>query len=70
MTKDTARKGSVVQWHGAQGHQPKQRHTPQEADKECQVSLVNYHKDGSAFLNLMCVILIGGGVVGENLDSH
>jgi PAS domain S-box-containing protein len=48
------------------------RHTAQDAvahmrkslvaDKECQVSLVNYRKDGSAFINLVTVIPIPGGV--------
>ncbi|KAI0087456.1 hypothetical protein BDY19DRAFT_907612 [Irpex rosettiformis] len=48
------------------------RHTAQEAvahmrkslsgDKECQVSLINYRKDGSAFVNLVTVIPIRGGV--------
>ena len=32
------------------------------ADKECQVSLVNYRKNGSAFINLVTVIPIPGGV--------
>lgn len=48
------------------------RHTAQDAvahmrkslvaDKECQVSLVNYRKDGSAFINLVTIIPITGGV--------
>ncbi|KAI0761095.1 PAS domain-containing protein, partial [Irpex lacteus] len=32
------------------------------ADKECQVSLINYRKDGSAFVNLVTVIPVRGGV--------
>ncbi|KAI0346351.1 hypothetical protein BDW22DRAFT_1405233 [Trametopsis cervina] len=32
------------------------------ADKECQVSLINYRKDGSAFVNLVTVIPLRGGV--------
>lgn len=31
------------------------------ADKECQVSMINYRKDGSAFMNLVTVIPIPGG---------
>ncbi|KAI0260724.1 hypothetical protein BC834DRAFT_898861 [Gloeopeniophorella convolvens] len=31
-------------------------------DKECQVSLINYRKDGSAFINLVTVIPVSGGV--------
>ncbi|PFH49425.1 hypothetical protein AMATHDRAFT_116853, partial [Amanita thiersii Skay4041] len=34
------------------------------ADKECQTSIVNYRKDGSAFINLVTVIPIGGGESG------
>ncbi|KAI0364262.1 hypothetical protein BV20DRAFT_1125721 [Pilatotrama ljubarskyi] len=32
------------------------------ADKECQVSIINYRKDGSAFINMVSVIPIRGGV--------
>lgn len=38
-------------------------------DKECQASLTNYRKDGTAFLNLVSVIPISGGVAGENPDE-
>ncbi|KAI0739224.1 PAS domain-containing protein, partial [Daedaleopsis nitida] len=31
------------------------------ADKECQVNLVNYRKDGSAFINMVSVIPLKGG---------
>ena len=58
--------GGVVQ----RGEQ--RRHTAPEAvahmrkslsaDKECQVSLINYRKDGSAFVNLVTVIPVRGGV--------
>ncbi|KAI0697006.1 hypothetical protein BC835DRAFT_1271027 [Cytidiella melzeri] len=51
--------------------EPRQ-HTAQEAvthmrksltaDKECQASLINYRKDGSAFVNLVTVIPIRGGI--------
>ena len=34
------------------------------ADKECQTSIVNYRKDGNAFINLVTVIPIAGGVSG------
>ena len=34
------------------------------ADKECQTSIVNYKKDGTAFINLVTVIPILGGVSG------
>ncbi|KAF5345962.1 hypothetical protein D9756_010926 [Leucocoprinus leucothites] len=34
------------------------------ADKECQTSIVNYRKDGTAFINLVTVIPILGGVFG------
>ncbi|KAF8627534.1 hypothetical protein AX15_004382, partial [Amanita polypyramis BW_CC] len=34
------------------------------ADKECQTSIINYRKDGSAFINLVTVIPVGGGVSG------
>ncbi|EIW55403.1 uncharacterized protein TRAVEDRAFT_66578 [Trametes versicolor FP-101664 SS1] len=33
------------------------------ADKECQVSIINYRKDGSAFINMVSVIPIRGGVL-------
>ncbi|KAF9456183.1 hypothetical protein BDZ94DRAFT_1327150 [Collybia nuda] len=39
------------------------------ADKECQASLMNYRKDGSAFLNLVSVIPIMGGLAGEAPDE-
>jgi PAS domain-containing protein len=39
------------------------------ADKECQASLMNYRKDGSAFLNLVTAIPIAGGVAGESPDE-
>ena len=32
------------------------------ADKECQVSIINYRKDGSAFINMVSVIPLRGGV--------
>ncbi|KAI0686954.1 PAS domain-containing protein [Cerioporus squamosus] len=32
------------------------------ADKECQVSVINYRKDGSAFINMVSVIPLPGGV--------
>ena len=32
------------------------------ADKECQVSVINYRKDGSAFINMVSVIPLRGGV--------
>ncbi|KAI0816047.1 hypothetical protein BC628DRAFT_1405938 [Trametes gibbosa] len=32
------------------------------ADKECQVSIINYRKDGAAFINMVSVIPIRGGV--------
>ncbi|TFK37934.1 PAS domain-containing protein, partial [Crucibulum laeve] len=41
------------------------------ADKECQTSIVNYRKDGTAFINLVTVIPILGGVgggVGEEAE--
>ena len=34
------------------------------ADKECQTSIINYRKDGGAFINLVTVIPIAGGVSG------
>lgn len=34
------------------------------ADKECQTSIINYKKDGTAFMNLVTVIPILGGVSG------
>ncbi|KAF8329262.1 blue light receptor [Amanita rubescens] len=34
------------------------------ADKECQTRIINYRKGGSAFINLVTVIPIGGGVSG------
>lgn len=34
------------------------------ADKECQTSIINYKKDGTAFMNLVTVIPISGGVSG------
>ncbi|KAI0031856.1 hypothetical protein K488DRAFT_51137 [Vararia minispora EC-137] len=34
------------------------------ADKECQTSIINYRKDGSAFSNLVTVIPVTGGVGG------
>ncbi|KAJ7574028.1 blue light receptor [Mycena floridula] len=34
------------------------------ADKECQTSIMNYRKDGTAFLNLVTVIPITGGAPG------
>ncbi|KAF7763418.1 hypothetical protein Agabi119p4_7955 [Agaricus bisporus var. burnettii] len=34
------------------------------ADKECQTSIINYKKDGTAFVNLVTVIPIAGGVLG------
>ncbi|KAI0630933.1 hypothetical protein C8Q77DRAFT_1062367 [Trametes polyzona] len=33
------------------------------ADKECQISIINYRKDGSAFINMVSVIPIRGGVL-------
>lgn len=35
------------------------------ADKECQTTIVNYRKDGTAFRNLLTVIPIPGGVSGK-----
>ncbi|KAF8992735.1 PAS domain-containing protein, partial [Cyathus striatus] len=35
------------------------------ADKECQTSIVNYRKDGQAFINLVTVIPVTGGVSGS-----
>ena len=35
------------------------------ADKECQTSIVNYKKNGDAFLNLVTIIPIPGGVAGD-----
>ena len=32
------------------------------ADKECQVSVLNYRKDGSAFINMVTIIPLRGGV--------
>ncbi|RDX42536.1 hypothetical protein OH76DRAFT_1475280 [Lentinus brumalis] len=32
------------------------------SDKECQVSVINYRKDGSAFINMVSVIPLRGGV--------
>ncbi|KAF8155425.1 hypothetical protein B0H34DRAFT_624907, partial [Crassisporium funariophilum] len=40
------------------------------ADKECQTSIVNYKKDGSAFINLVTVIPIHGGVSGAPHEEH
>ena len=34
------------------------------ADKECQTRIINYRKGGNAFINLVTVIPIGGGVSG------
>ena len=39
------------------------------ADKECQVSIVNYRRDATAFCNLLTVIPIGGGEAGEGGES-
>jgi PAS domain S-box-containing protein len=41
------------------------------ADKECQTSLLNFRKDGSAFLNLVTIIPVAGGIAnapGEQND--
>lgn len=40
------------------------------ADKECQTSMINYRKDGSAFINLITVIPITGGVSGSSEESE
>ena len=40
------------------------------ADKECQVSLVNYRKNGSAFVSLVTVIPIPGGVNGSPAEAE
>ncbi|TFY73478.1 hypothetical protein EWM64_g10534, partial [Hericium alpestre] len=32
------------------------------SDKECQTSIINYKKDGSAFINLITIIPVAGGV--------
>ncbi|KAL0959515.1 hypothetical protein HGRIS_011225 [Hohenbuehelia grisea] len=40
------------------------------ADKECQTSIVNYRKDGSAFINLLTVIPIAGGELGLPHEEH
>ncbi|KAF8237488.1 hypothetical protein L208DRAFT_501375 [Tricholoma matsutake] len=39
------------------------------ADKECQISIVNYRRDSSAFCNLITVIPIGGGEVGQGGEN-
>ncbi|KAG6852676.1 hypothetical protein C0991_009999 [Blastosporella zonata] len=36
------------------------------AGKECQTSIVNFRKDGAAFINLVSIIPIGGGERGED----
>ena len=56
--------------HVQRGHE--RMHTSREAvahmrkniiaDKECQVSIINYRKDGSAFINMVSVIPLRGGV--------
>ncbi|KDR65761.1 hypothetical protein GALMADRAFT_81496, partial [Galerina marginata CBS 339.88] len=38
------------------------------ADKECQTSIVNYKKNGAAFINLVTVIPVPGGLSGEEND--
>ena len=40
-----------------------------KADKECQTSIVNYKKNGEAFINLVTVIPVPGGV-GGNVDEQ
>ncbi|KAH8073796.1 PAS domain-containing protein, partial [Cristinia sonorae] len=42
------------------------------ANKECQTSLINYRKDGSAFINLVTVIPIPGGVLNtpQEVDEY
>jgi len=39
------------------------------ADKECQTSIINYKKNGDAFINLVTVIPVPGGV-GGNVDEQ
>jgi PAS domain-containing protein len=39
------------------------------ADKECQTSIVNYKKNGDAFVNLVTIIPVPGGVAG-NFDEQ
>ncbi|KAF9266726.1 hypothetical protein L218DRAFT_955835 [Marasmius fiardii PR-910] len=39
------------------------------ADKECQTSIINYKKNGDAFINLVTVIPIRGGDLGSNDDD-
>ncbi|KAF8956259.1 hypothetical protein BDZ97DRAFT_1671871, partial [Flammula alnicola] len=39
------------------------------ADKECQTSIVNYKKNGAAFINLVTVIPVPGGLTGDP-DEH
>lgn len=39
------------------------------ADKECQTSIVNYRKDGSAFINLITIIPITAGGEGEKSEE-
>ncbi|KAF4586608.1 blue light receptor [Pleurotus pulmonarius] len=40
------------------------------ADKECQTSIVNYRKNGTAFINLVTVIPIPGGEQGLPHEEH
>ncbi|KAJ2920084.1 hypothetical protein MD484_g308, partial [Candolleomyces efflorescens] len=40
------------------------------ADKECQTTIVNYKKDGTAFRNLLTVIPISGGVSGKSGEGE
>lgn len=40
------------------------------ADKECQTSIMNYRKDGSAFINLVTVIPITGGVANSANEEN
>nr|AHB37085.1 white collar 1-like protein [Ganoderma lucidum] len=62
-----------LQAPGGHIHRGQQRmHTSQDAvahmrknlvaDKECQTSMINYRKDGSAFINMVSVIPLRGGV--------
>ena len=62
-----------LQAPGGHLHRGQQRiHTSQDAvahmrknivaDKECQVSMINYRKDGSAFINMVSVIPLRGGI--------
>ncbi|TBU25548.1 PAS domain-containing protein [Dichomitus squalens] len=39
------------------------------ADKECQVSIINYRKDGSAFINMVSVIPLRGGVYNSSDET-